>query len=318
MNNIKRISSLFDVIYGNGLELYKLEIAGHDDTEAINFISRTSKNNGVAAKVKRIDNLEPFRGGVLTVAVGGSVLETFLQKQQFYTAYHVMILTPKQKMSEKELLFYAYVISLNKYRYNYGRQANKSLPHLLIPQYNRKEFEDISINELNRLDENSIMADKLELNHEDWLEFDITRLFHVKGSKGMSLLELEEYGKGKYPYITTQAENNGIKGFYDYSTEDGGVITFDSAVTGYCAYQPLIFSASDHVEKLIPKFKMSKYIALFLVTVLNQEQYRYNYGRKRSQARMKQISIKLPAENGKPNWEFMENYIKSLPYSGNL
>ena len=54
---------------------------------------------------------------------------------------------------------------------------------------------------------------------------------------------------------------------------------------------------------------------MFLVTILNLEKYRYNYGRKASQARMKERSIKLPAKNGQPDWQFMEKYIKSLPYS---
>ena len=134
----------------------------------------------------------------------------------------------------------------------------------------------------------------------------------------MPLLELEEYGKGQYPYVTTQATNNGVEGFYNYYSEDGNVLTVDSAVLGYCAYQALPFSASDHVEKLIPKFKMNKYMAIFLVTVLNLEQYRYNYGRKCSQTRMKEISIKLPTRNGEPDFEFMENYVKSLAYSANL
>ena len=158
----------------------------------------------------------------------------------------------------------------------------------------------------------------ISLNIKNWQFFELKSLFTIAGSKTTPVLELEEYGKGKYPYVTTQATNNGIEGFYDYYTEDGEVITFDSAVIGYCSYQPLPFSASDHVEKLIAKFKMNKYIALFLVTVFNQEQYRYNYGRKCSQIRMRKIKIKLPSKNGKPDFEFMEDYIKSLSYSNSI
>jgi hypothetical protein len=69
------------------------------------------------------------------------------------------------------------------------------------------------------------------------------------------------------------------------------------------------------VEKLIPKFAMNRYIAMFLVTIMNLEQYRYNYGRKCSQSRMKERSIKLPVKDGQPHWQFMEEFIKSLPYS---
>ena len=109
-----------------------------------------------------------------------------------------------------------------------------------------------------------------------------------------------------------------MQGFYNFSTEKGGILTVDSAVLGYCSYQPLNFSASDHVEKLIPKFEMNKYVALFLVTIINQEQYRYSYGRKASQSRMKKVSIKLPTKNNQPDWDFMAKFIKSLSFSKSI
>jgi hypothetical protein len=154
------------------------------------------------------------------------------------------------------------------------------------------------------------------LENESWAFFNLSDLFSITGSKTTPLLELNEFGAGKYPYVTTKATNNGVDGFYDYSTEKGGVLTLDSAVVGYCSYQECNFSASDHVEKLTPKFEMNKYSALFLVTVINKEQYRFSYGRKCSQSRLKQLKIKLPTKDDLPDWEFIENYIKSLPYSG--
>jgi len=55
-----------------------------------------------------------------------------------------------------------------------------------------------------------------------------------------------------------------------------------------------------------------------LTTIINMEQYKYNYGRKCSQARIKTISIKLPTKNNNPDFTYMENYIKSLNYSASL
>jgi len=166
---------------------------------------------------------------------------------------------------------------------------------------------------------NPFSETEIELKTKEWKLFKLDgELFTITGSKTTPLLELEEYGKGKYPYVTTQATNNGVEGFYDFYTEDGNVLTVDSAVLGYCSYQPFDFSASDHVEKLIPNFEMNKYVALFLVTIMNLEKYRYNYGRKCSQTRMRQISIKLPAKNGQPDFEYMDNFIKSLNYSGSI
>ncbi len=162
-------------------------------------------------------------------------------------------------------------------------------------------------------------GDPIALNTERWKWFSLTELFDITGSKTTPIRDLELAGEGEYPYVTTQATNNGVDGFYSIATEDGGVLTLDSAVLGYCAYQKDPFSASDHVEKLIPKFEMNAYIALFLVAILNIEQYRYNYGRKCSQTRLKASKIKLPvAERGTPDYAYMEKYIKGQPFSANL
>jgi type I restriction-modification system DNA methylase subunit len=167
--------------------------------------------------------------------------------------------------------------------------------------------------------DDAFLALKTDREVSHWQYFELSHLFTITGSTTTPLLELtEEYGTGAYPYVTTQATNNGVAGFFNYFSEEGNVLTVDSAVIGFCAYQPYPFSASDHVEKLVPKFDINKYHALFLVTILNKEQYRYNYGRKCSQSRMRQISIKLPAKNSQPDWEYMENYIKSLPYSKSI
>ena len=172
---------------------------------------------------------------------------------------------------------------------------------------------------INKASSDRFLFKNYTLDVSDWGIFMLKDLFEITGSKTTPIMELESSGRGKFPYVTTQATNNGIGGFYNCYTENGGCLVVDSAVIGYCCYQKDNFSASDHVEKLIPKFEMNKYIALFLTTILNLEQYRYGYGRKFSQTRIKQTKIKLPANNkGKPDWQFMGNYVKSLPYSANL
>ena len=87
---------------------------------------------------------------------------------------------------------------------------------------------------------------------------------------------------------------------------------------GQCSYQATDLSSGDHIEKLIPKFDLNPYVALFLTTVLNTEQYRYSYGRKASQGRLRRHSIMLPSRGNEPDWQMMENFIKSLPYSTSL
>jgi hypothetical protein len=158
------------------------------------------------------------------------------------------------------------------------------------------------------------------LNTEEWELFKISNLFTITGTKTTAIKNLEYIGYGKYPYVTTKATNNGVRGFFDTMTEDYyGVLTIDSAVCGYCSYQSMPFSASDHVEKLIPLFDIDIYVAMFLVTIFNVEQYRYNYGLKCSQTRLKEAQIRLPVNSeGKPDFNFMKEYISHLEYSSNL
>lgn len=123
------LSELFDVNYGLNLELNKLE----KDSSGINFVSRTSKNNGVSARVKLIDGISPLPAGVLTVAAGGSVMETFVQDSPFYSGRDLYWLRPKFELTLEEKLYYCSCIRRNRHKYSYGRQANRTLKNLLVP-----------------------------------------------------------------------------------------------------------------------------------------------------------------------------------------
>lgn len=128
--NLVKVSDLFDVAYGHSLELNRLTNA----TDGVNFVSRTANNNGVSARVTRVLEMEPMAAGKLTVALGGSVLETFVQPEPFYTGFHVFCLTPlAEDMTLEQKLYYCMCIRANKYRYNYGRQANRTLRDIMVP-----------------------------------------------------------------------------------------------------------------------------------------------------------------------------------------
>lgn len=123
------LDDVFNTDYGHSLELNHL----NKDANGINFISRTAKNNGISARVSRLPDVEPVEPGVITVALGGSVLETFIQSENFYTGFHIAVLRPKVKMTYAQKMFYCVCIRSNQYRYSYGRQANRTLKTLMIP-----------------------------------------------------------------------------------------------------------------------------------------------------------------------------------------
>jgi len=128
-NKLVRLDSLFDVKYGVNLELNALTL----DPSGVNFVSRTARNNGVSAKVALILDLEPLPAGLLTVAGGGSVLETFVQPEPFYSGRDLYYLKPLVDLTLEQKLYCCLCVRANKYRYNYGRQANRTLKELMIP-----------------------------------------------------------------------------------------------------------------------------------------------------------------------------------------
>lgn len=88
-----KLTDLFDICRGNGLSRIALD-DGSDN--GINFISRQSYNNGVNSVIGRLENVKPFDGGCITVALGGEYLgSSFVQLKPFYTGAHMAVLTPK-------------------------------------------------------------------------------------------------------------------------------------------------------------------------------------------------------------------------------
>jgi Type I restriction modification DNA specificity domain len=313
------LSNLFDIKYGNSLELVNLEICNQFDEDAINFISRTEKNNGISAFVLKNEEAVINPANTITVAVGGSVLSTFLQLQPFYTGFHVLVLHPKHKMTEIELLFYCYCIRMNKYRYNYGRQANKTLKNILVPAEMPKEFSDIDYAKTNTINAKPCLSTSYELNHNNWEWFIYEDLFEIERGKSFDAEKI--VSANKTPLVTSSDQNNGWTDLVETPPfHNGNVIGVNrNGSVGYAFYQPLPFSSTEDVHIFTPRFEMNSYIALFLCTLIRKEKYRFSYGRKWGISRMKKSKIKLPVDNNKkPDFQFMENYIKSLPYSSSI
>ena len=115
-----------DIQFRQAVKLYR-------SFEAVNFVSRSKENNGVTAYIKKIPEIEPQDAGLITVAGGGSsVLSTFVQNKPFYSGRDLYILKPRNEMSIYTKHFICTIIMANKYKYNFGRQANRTLGQIKI------------------------------------------------------------------------------------------------------------------------------------------------------------------------------------------
>jgi restriction endonuclease S subunit len=314
---MKKISDLFEVTYGVNLELNALK----KDRNGVNFVSRTAKNNGVSAKVKLIDGINPIPAGTISVAGGGSVMESFLQPEPYYSGRDLYFLTPKIPMSDQVKLYYCVCIRANKYRYNYGRQANRTLKDILVPDISEIPAWTHSA-ELDRYQgaDAPVTSVELALDVSSWGTFKYKELFIIERGRGPRKKDLN--GKGKFPFVSASEYNNGITDYSDLAPyHKAGVITVarNGASVASAFYQEVPFHSTEDVHVFTPRFEMSKSVALFFCSLIKREKYRYSYGRKWGIGRMNETYIKLPITlNGKPDFVFMERYINSLPYSSQI
>ncbi len=315
------LQTLFDPKYGNKFDANKMMFV---DNGEINFISRDSKNNGCVGTVNQYAGKLPYQEGLITVSLGGSyLLSSFLQPKKFYTAQNVAVLIPKKLMTNAEKIYYCKCISMNRFKYSaFGREANKSLKHLKIPSSVPAwvtEYDPSNLSLLkSKLKESKektgvILSDR----HWDWFEYQ--KLFTIERGRGARKTDITE--NGNVPLITSIDSNNGLIGYVNKSpAHQGNVITVNrNGSIGKAYYQFKPFCSTEDVHVFIPLFKSSIFIAMFLIPLIMKETYRYSYGRKWGIARMKKTKMKLPITPiGEPDWQFMEDYIKSLPYSSNL
>lgn len=308
-----KISDLFVLHQGNGFELYNMNIS---DNSGINFVSRTAQNNGVVAQVESESMKEPFPAGYITVALGGSVLSSFVQIKPFYTAFHVMVLEPKRNMSFNEKLFYCMCIQNNAYRYSYGRQANKTLKNIVLPDKIPEWVKNVEICPLA-----TTKKDKpKDLNLKKWNNYKMDCLFNFEKGKRLTKADIVQ---GEINFLGAISENNGVRENIETSHywEPNCITVNYNGSVGEAFYQSEPFWASDDVNVLYAKkfWQMNKYVAMFLITIIKANRYRFGYGRKWTLEKMKETMIKLPSKkDGKPDFAFMEEYIKSLPFSDKI
>lgn len=300
------VKELFDVEYGVDLELNALELSPN----GINFVARTSKNNGVSAKVKPIPWIQPNPAGTISVAAGGSVMESFLQLSPYYSGRDLFFLKPRYEMSDAIKLFYCLCLRRNKFRYSYGRQANVTLKDLQIPileeipeyvksfspekfQKNLIESVDLSalkekaketspIYELiplyelfqieNGIAATGIIRSSVKKN-ENWIPF-IRPSYRQTTSIDAYVNKFLVPKEKVYPQWTLYVSTNG-QGSHTYS--------YVSASE---------FVPNSDVAVLKPKRTMSLREKMFYALCISRNRYKFSYGRKPKGEKL--ASIKLP------------------------
>ena len=320
------LNDIVDITYGNKFDLQNMTF----NAPSINFISRTALNNGVSAKVDRIHNIEPYPKGCLTIALGGSIGATFYHDKPFYTAQNIAVLQFKEDVSYLSKLYLCQIIKFevkNKFR-AFGRELNRHIKtdfSVQLPvnengcpdwQFMESFIKSFKYKFITTKIKNSTHA----IDTKSWKYYTLDTLFRfVKGKR----LTKENILPGNVNFLGAISENNGIREKIetDYFWEPNCITVNYNGSVGEAFYQSEPFWASDDVNVLYAKdfWTLNKYTAMFIITVIKANKYRFGYGRKWTLDKMKDTMIKLPSKkDGTPDFDYMESYIKMLPYSDRI
>ncbi len=296
------------------------------------FIGATDSNNGVTAFVSN-SNISEDRN-VLGVNYNGSVVENF------YHPYSCLFSDDVKRFKLKAIsgtkyhyLFFKTIILQQKCKYAYGYKFNEQRMQkqmILLPvtnsgtpdydfmeQYIKEREQKITQNYISFTD-NNLQEEKtpLSLEQKKWDTFFVGDLFTVRRPKARSE---KQYQFGPIPFIASGNTNNGLTKCCMPKKEDvldeGNCITI-SPVDGSAFYQETAFLGRGGAGSsilILYNSSMNRYSGLFIARMLRQTCSKYSYGKMGNKESIKREKIMLPInDNGKPDYFFMEQYIKYI------
>lgn len=301
----------------------------------IAYISSSKQNNGLSAFISPPDFMVRYQNKI-TIANSGSVGSCFFHDYEFVASDHVTVIGIKNKQVELNsniALFLKPIFESIKYKYNFGREISDSRlskERILLPIKCKGvpdwEYMEQRSNELRKSitfqKANSTITLTSIFSMHGWQEFKIIDLFpnmeSCKCSKAGDLID----GNDVY-YLGAKKRDACVIKKVSVVPElltKGNCIAFicdgDGSV-GYSNYIP--FDQFIGTTNLTVGYNehINKYTGAFLVAVLDLQRSKYSFGRKYKR-NLNNTKILLPAKNGEPDWAYMENYIKSLPYSDRI
>lgn len=182
----------------------------------------------------------------------------------------------------------------------------------------------------------------IELHTEAWKEFLLHKIMKAGMGNGIDAV-LTTNDKPKYNYVSRDSNGNGVVGFVDEIEGEepfpaGAMsLALGGSFLGSCFIQKKPFYTAQNVAVLQEKVPLSDHTKLFIATLIRNEcKIKYQaFGRELNAHFRKDFTIKLPIKRDAagivldethefsddgyiPDWDWMDSYMKSLPYSDRI
>lgn len=324
---------LFIIDSGNKFDKSKMTAINPN----INFIGRSSVNNGITCVVDKINAIEPYKAGNLTIALGGEYLGScFVQEKDFYTSQNVNVLIPKWNMSDYVKRFISYVIFKESRTYykafedELNRHITTDFSILLpvddkgVPNWVFMEdyIKSVELSAKTRLEILAhVKGKKTRIDITGFKSFVVGDLFDIHPTCSYKMTNSALIDGGENPVLANSAYNNGVGGHSSLqTTEKGNMITFSDTVDANTIfYQENDFIGYSHVQGLYSVGKYAecwtKYSLLYFAFIFKARAKikGFDYGNKFRRDIASKLDILLPVNDyDEIDFAYMEKYMKSV------
>ena len=321
-----RVGELFRIKTGKAYNKNKIDVAD----KGLRHISRATSNHGIDCYVNidSIDDIVTYDGNCVTVSsipyADGTC--AFYQDKTFCCGVGVNIvthdlMTPELGQFLCTCINHAVIGKYGMARSLSARMLSEEVINLPITPDGLPDYQFMHDYIAEREPDYSWATQCIEPNAElsladrEWAEFKIGELFDIRIARGNDKGNLTV--GGDIPFIGRSNCNNGFQGYYNapYIT-NGNCITLGMVGTFRAYWQENNFAASQNILTIRER-NLNKYTALFICNIIEHAiEGKYSYGHSIKAGTFKDTIINLPiTPDGTPDYDFMDQYIKSLPFS---
>ena len=283
MTETVRLEQLFEIRTGDYHAVKEL------DPGKVPLVSCGDVNHGFIGfydipEVNRYQN-------AITVAYNGQPLTAKYRPYSFGAKDDVGVLLPRKEIGHKSLIYITALLNSKRWQYSYGRKCfNDKMKKvgISVPVSRRggdwwideplinSQFENIVVDRRPPV----IVPDEVPAFDDCELEtVKITDLFELERGSFHSLNVLDS---GSVATVSRTERDNGVVGYYEppenCTIYPPGLITV-STVTGDAFVQVVDFICTDNVIVCVPLRPYQPTTFYFVASIINQQKWRYGYGR---------------------------------------
>lgn len=329
-----KLTDLFDIILPIGdIQAQKM------NNGVFPLVSSGKNNNGICKYIDRTSKSNLIQANSITVDMFG---KAFFHDYEYYCVAHgrINILIPKFSINKYTGLYIMRAIesiTIPKYEFLDMCSQGALKKEIIKLPVNNKEAPDWEymesymkniMQESEKIIENlrNTDNDKRKIDISKWQEYRLGDLFYKcnldkkDNFNKISDVSLEKTDEFDLPLVNAKHYNNGIMYYGRSSDFDSEIMTLDIVQNGAVAVGD-VYAQPQRTGVLEDAYLIKAYdnitatsVLQFLATIIQKDiKQHFSYDNKCTWDKAKEMIIHLPAnQNGQPDWEYMENYMKNI------